>query len=350
MELLPNDRPRRVLFAAQTCYLDDSNGAIVASRAMMDTLTLCGFAVEGLTGTIFESPFKVDPRSWLSERCIEFEEHYAVSLSLDARGVRASDPIHYRLRVRDVPVTLHRSVINAAHEPDDVEVTEFLRLFDATIERFQPDVLVNYGGDRLSRQIRQRARGKGIAVVFALHNFNYTSSDAFRDCDAVVVPSRFASDYYRKNLGINCHILPNPVDAGRVRAVCREAGYVTFINPSREKGVFPFVRIAEQMGRLRPDIPFLVVESRGSEETLVGCGLDLRPYGNVFLMSHTNDPRDFWRMTRILLLPSLWWENQPLVAVEAMINGIPVIGSDRGGIPEVLGGAGLLIVRKVMSD
>ena len=42
-------------------------------------------------------------------------------------------------------------------------------------------------------------------------------------------------------------------------------------------------------------------------------------------------------------MPSLWWENQPLVAIEAMINGIPVIGSDRGGIPQTLGAAGFCL-------
>ena len=42
-------------------------------------------------------------------------------------------------------------------------------------------------------------------------------------------------------------------------------------------------------------------------------------------------------------MPSLWWENQPLVAVEAMINGIPVIGSDRGGLPEALGNSGVVL-------
>ncbi len=42
-------------------------------------------------------------------------------------------------------------------------------------------------------------------------------------------------------------------------------------------------------------------------------------------------------------MPSLWWENQPLIAIEAMINGIPVIGSDRGGIPETLGAAGFCL-------
>ena len=60
-------------------------------------------------------------------------------------------------------------------------------------------------------------------------------------------------------------------------------------------------------------------------------------------MAHTADPRDFWGVTKVCLLPSVWWENQPLVAVEAMTNGIPVIGSDRGGVPETLGDAGIVL-------
>ena len=60
-------------------------------------------------------------------------------------------------------------------------------------------------------------------------------------------------------------------------------------------------------------------------------------------MANTPDPRHFWRQTRVALLPSLWWENQPLVAIEAMINGIPVIGSNGGGIPETLGAAGICL-------
>jgi glycosyltransferase involved in cell wall biosynthesis len=44
----------------------------------------------------------------------------------------------------------------------------------------------------------------------------------------------------------------------------------------------------------------------------------------------------------LLLMPSLWWETQGLVAIEAMVNGIPVIGSDRGAIPETLGDSGFV--------
>ena len=114
------------------------------------------------------------------------------------------------------------------------------------------------------------------------------------------------------------------------------------MNPSPEKGVWFFARLADELGKLRPDIPILVVESRGTECNLVGCGLDLRCNQNIFLMSHTNEPKEIWERTRICLMPSLWMENQPLTAIEAMINGIPVICSNRGGMPETIGEGGFL--------
>ena len=108
---------------------------------------------------------------------------------------------------------------------------------------------------------------------------------------------------------------------------------MTFVNPALYKGAYPFVRIAQELGGRRPDIPLLVVESRATRKTLGACGLRPSDHPNIQIMPVTTDPRRFWRLTKILLMPSLWWENQPLVAVEAMINGIPVIGSDRGGTP-----------------
>ena len=43
-------------------------------------------------------------------------------------------------------------------------------------------------------------------------------------------------------------------------------------------------------------------------------------------------------------MPSLCWESQGLVAVEAMINGIPVIASERSALPETLGDAGIILL------
>ena len=188
-----------------------------------------------------------------------------------------------------------------------------------------------------------QARKKGIATVFPVHNFHYRDPTDFANVDAVLIASQFAAEYYHSALGLDCTVMPNLVDHDRARANPRQPRYATFVNPSPEKGVYAFARFADELGQARPDISLLVVEGRGTEETLAACGLDLRPHGNVYFMAHTSDPRRFWGVTRVCLMPSLWWENQPMTAIEAMLNSIPVVGSDRGGLPETLGDGGLIL-------
>src|SRR5439155_14281467 len=71
-------------------------------------------------------------------------------------------------------------------------------------------------------------------------------------------------------------------------------------------------------------------------------GFDVRQLGNVSVMANTDDPRAFYRVSKIVLMPSLWGESFGRVAAEAMINGIPVLGTARGALPETFEQAGFL--------
>jgi len=48
--------------------------------------------------------------------------------------------------------------------------------------------------------------------------------------------------------------------------------------------------------------------------------------------------RGFYRQASVLLVPSIWFENSPMVIYQAQAAGLPVFGSDSGGIPELLAG------------
>ena len=52
------------------------------------------------------------------------------------------------------------------------------------------------------------------------------------------------------------------------------------------------------------------------------------------------EPASFFRQIDLLVVPSLWHEPLGSVVIEAMSYGIPVIVSRRGGLPEMLDGAG----------
>jgi glycosyltransferase involved in cell wall biosynthesis len=333
---------RRVLFVSHACYLDDANGAAVASRSLIGLLQDGGFSTEVLSGIMLDRDREGELAEWLAGRHCRPEPPIE-AWGVDGEGRRVAVPPHLRVTHRGIAITLHRGPTSKPHETDDIERIEFLTLLDLTLARFRPDVVVGYGGDRLANEVRALARAREIVTVVPLHNFHYLHPLPFADADEILVPSRFAADYYREALGIRCQVLANPADPERSRAESSDPRFATFVNPSVEKGVYAFARIADELGRRRPDIPILVVESRGTEDTVAACGLELRDHGTVHFMAHTADPREFWGVTKVCLMPSLWWESQGLVAVEAMVNGIPVIGSDRGGIPETLGDAGIVL-------
>jgi glycosyltransferase involved in cell wall biosynthesis len=326
---------RRILFASVHSILDFSNGASVATLDVLQGLTEHGFECQAFCTA------KMDLQTEVSfEKMIgDLHEPYQVRPSI-CGGDRAR--ILYTRR-RQVPITLIRQDSTRHGKQDPDEVRTVLGFFQTFLDVYRPDVLLTYGGDPITQGMAAVARRRGIPVVFAIHNFGYTDHGQFSGVDYCVVPSEFACRHYRDTIGLDCHVLPNPIDWERVRVEDAEPRYVTFVNPALYKGGYPFVRIAQELGRRRPDIPLLVVESRGTKATLGACGLRPADHPSIQIMPVTTDPRRFWRLTKVLLMPSLWWESQGLVAVEAMINGIPVVASDRGALPETLGDGGIAL-------
>jgi len=226
-------------------------------------------------------------------------------------------------RRQAVPITIIRLESTRHVQLRAEEVQTVLEFFEIFLEVYRPDVMLTYGGDPITLGMIAHAKARGIPVVFALHNFGYTNPRPLSNVDYCIVASEFARRHYRDKVGLACQTLPYPVDWDRVRADNRDPRFVTFVNPCIEKGVYAFARIADELGRRRPGIPLLVVESRGTRDTLAACGIDPDARGNIQFMPHTTDCRRFWSLTRVAVMPPLWPENQPLVAIEAMINGIP---------------------------
>ena len=325
----------KLLFASAHSLVDFSNGAAVATLDVLQGLAATGFECQA-----FGTPRLDLPTEVCFEQIIgDLREPYQVRPS--ACGSHRAQVLYTRRR--QVPITVIRLESTRQVPQRLEEIHTVLVFFGKFLDIYRPDVMLTYGGDPLTLGMIALAKRRGIPVVFAIHNFEYPGLQTFAQVDSCIVPSQFARRYYGEKVGLACQVLPNPVDWDRVRVEDRDPRFVTFINPSLQKGAYPFVRIAHELGRRRPEIPLLVVESRGNRENLAACGLDPSACGNIQFMANTTDPRRFWGVTRIALLPSLCWENQPLVAVEAMINGIPVVGSDRGGTPETLGDAGFLL-------
>jgi glycosyltransferase involved in cell wall biosynthesis len=103
--------------------------------------------------------------------------------------------------------------------------------------------------------------------------------------------------------------------------------FVTMINPSTIKGLPVFLELARRF----PAVEFAGVPTWA---TLAADRSALKSLPNVKVLEPSADIDDVFAQTRVLIVPSLWGEAFGLVAVEAMLRGIPVLASNVGGLPE----------------
>jgi len=137
----------------------------------------------------------------------------------------------------------------------------------------------------------RRARQRGIAVVFHLHNFGYNDRSAFADVSAVIFPSEYSRHHHARLLGLDGPVIPDPIPLDRLVAADPAPKCVTFINPQPSKGMAVFARIAVALNEHRPDISVLVVEGRGTSAAVARLPLDLSGLTNLQRMANTLDPR-----------------------------------------------------------
>jgi glycosyltransferase involved in cell wall biosynthesis len=330
---MPNSR---LLFCSYHSYLDPTSGAAVSTRHLLELLAERGWACGVLCG----------PR-------LDFEPRIPYAEVLRQQGLTAqverghasgfNFTLHH-LTCRGVPITLFEpDVPTDPRRPTREEGNTFLGLFEHLRRAFHPDMLLTYGGHSLGRGLMAAAKQAGMRVVFSLRNFAYSDAKLFEPVDAVLVPSEYSREHYQRTLGIKSTVIPGPWHWNRIRCDAVDGRFVTFVNPQPAKGVFIFARIVLELSKRRPDIPFLVVEGRAGIDWLGRTGLDLSGVTTVHRMANTPDPRAFYRVSRLVLMPSLWRESFGRVAAEALMNGIPVLASRRGALPETLAEAGVLL-------
>jgi glycosyltransferase involved in cell wall biosynthesis len=111
-----------------------------------------------------------------------------------------------------------------------------------------------------------------------------------------------------------------------------------------EKGVDVFLRAAAIVAARAPEVRFLVIGDGPLREELRGLADDLSLTDRVSFLGHRPDARRVIARLSMLVVSSIT-DGAPLVNLEAMSAGVPVVASACGGIPDQIrdGADGLLV-------
>lgn len=326
---------RSVLAVTYAALCDPTSGAAASLRDTLAILREAGWRTAALTGPHFEAKRGERPEPFSALRAC-------------GRAPKLSTTLHVRVKHAlatydddGLTTTQFLPRVGAELEPDRDLVTAFGALLERQILAQRPSLLVTYGGGALGREIARIAQRQSVPLVFWLRNAAYRDPSLFDGASGILVGSRFLADHYRRTLGVDATPIPSPVRWERVLVPEGEHARraLTFVTPTRAKGLLVAARIFEEAMRRLPELVVDVVEGRGSAEELFSSGACI-PRSRVRVVTATRDPRTFYADTRVLLAPSLWKEASLRSGIEAMINGVPTLGSDRGGIAETLGETG----------
>ena len=141
------------------------------------------------------------------------------------------------------------------------------------------------------------------------------------------------------------YVLPNTLDVEKcggipIRSVPEKTKILFLSNIRQEKGVWEYLRVAKEIANKCPEVEFLLAgpcQSRQMQGDIRHFIERHRLSGQVQIIGpiYGDEKEKLFRNSDIFLFPS-HQEAFPLVVLEAMQWGLPVVASDVGCIPEIV--------------
>ncbi len=315
----------KILWAAPYCLHDSMSGAAIQMKLIYEQLMQRGYACRVLSALVFDK-----------------QEGFELFQALQIPQNEQSDWLEFK--DKDIHYSYLKTKSSILDDMTRAEENKFYQKFIEIIAQFKPDILFIYGGGLLELFIITECKRRNIKTVLHVPNGNYANYH-FPNVDLLLTDCQATANNYYRTSKVNILPMGTFIEPTKILVEGqRDNTFITFINPSPEKGAAIFLRLALMAKERRPEWKFLVVESRFTwEEVMRVYKQDPQTFSNVTFAKHTNNIKLVYEKTKLLLAPSVWYEAFGRVAVEAIMNGIPVISSLSGGLPDAVNKGGMSI-------
>ena len=164
---------------------------------------------------------------------------------------------------------------------------------------------------------------------------------AIRDIDIIIAPSNFMKVRLLNKLPVNVNITHLPYLIPYPPKEIKKSGYSGYFLYvgvlEKQKGICNLLKLFNKY-RHKINAKLLIVGA-GSLEDAIKKYINKNKLEEKILFlgwRSTENLHPLYRDALALIVPSVWPENNPLVALEALSIGTPVIGTNAGGLGEII--------------
>ena len=201
------------------------------------------------------------------------------------------------------------------------------------LDRGEPCDACVTGGPLQAARRACKDGSRTASTLLAVESWLHRRLRAYDGVGAFLAPSRFLAGVLTR-AGVypdRLHVLRHPVDCDGMAVKPEPGGGVLFAGRlAAEKGVDTLIDAA---ALLPPEITVDVAGDGPARAELERRGAGrVRFHGRL----RRAELHDLVRRSGVVAVPSRWYENQPLAVLEAFGCGVPVVGTDLGGLPELI--------------
>jgi glycosyltransferase involved in cell wall biosynthesis len=270
----------------------------------------------------------------------------ADSLTGGERAANALAEIAPRMKLGVYRIAIHRE----PRPTDLLAWMQFVRLFG----KLKPDVLHGHGA-KAGVFARLRGQSKNSIRVYTPHGgslhyppntpkgaiYSRLERALMNNTDLFLFESAFARDRYQRTIGtpkglVRCVF--NGVNAGEFDPVAKADDATDLVYVGEFRHIKGTDLLIDALGRLRAGGKPLTLTLAGDGEETAALKVQVEKLGltqSVRFIGHVKARHGFSK-GRLLVVPSRG-DSMPYVVIEAGAAGIPMVGANVGGIPEIFG-------------
>ncbi len=218
------------------------------------------------------------------------------------------------------------------------------------IHEFAPDFVLVSSEDLSHILLREADRAAPGRLIYLAHtpqffpfgpeswNQDRAATDVVRGARAVIAIGHHVAAYIKQHADCAATVIHPPIygTAPFPRFGKFGTGTVLMINPCAVKGIAIFLDLARRF----PAFFFVGLAGWG---TTSEDRASMAKLPNIRLLESVPEIDSVLSEASVLLMPSLWYEGFGLIAMEAMLRGLPVIASDSRGLNEAKVGTSFVI-------
>lgn len=322
-----------ILYANANSLHDHTNGAAKSIRLLLEQLAEHGIDVHAVMGCTSDSEegFRSNQLKWLSKDDVGTGSGGKIKRYIENR-------ISYTL-----VATEHWSRRYLTSDEQQTIYRESLAIIGRISRASKVSALLSWGSLLLESALFREAQEQGLTTCFYLANpfYKKKSSSLLSTAQLIITDSHATRELYIGGTRGDIIVIPKCIErpSELVSPAMRFSyGNIVMVNPSINKGLEAFLRVAAYFESKLPRLRFITIDSRlRLDPDLRRLNMDLSSFSaNMSAVAGHRSTDDLLREASIVLLLSIWHESGSRLIAECHARGIPILAFSTGGTPELL--------------